>query len=189
MRRIILAIMFFSVSHNFWAQKEEKDTGQAITVEDSPEEKTPFKDKLYLGGNLGLTFGSYTNIVVAPMMGIRWSHRFMSEVGIEYNYTKDNRYESSYSYNQYGGRVNSQVFFLKMLFAQVEFAALSIEQYTQTGNERNFVPFLYLGGGLNQQVGNRSYISFKIMFDVLNNENSPYPPGSPVYTVGFGIGI
>ncbi len=191
MLKLILSIALLTISLTFFGQEKEKTPEQAITVEDIPEEKPPFKDKLYLGGNLGLTFGSYTNIVIAPMLGIRWSHRFRSEVGIEYNYTKDNRYDSSYSYNQYGGRINSQVFFLKFLFAQVEFAGMSIEQYTGTddGHERNLVPFLYLGGGFSQQVANRSYISFRIMFDVLNNENSPYPPGSPVYSVGFGIGI
>ena len=194
MKHIFIVALLFIFSFLTVGQEQNKNTKQAIVIEDTTiTQKPPFKDKLYLGGNLGLSFGSYTNVIIAPIMGIRWSRRFNSEIGIEYNYTKDSRYDTDYTYNQYGGRISSQFFFIPQLFAHAEFAGLSMEQYflqdTQYIKERNFVPFLYLGGGLRQNIGNRSYMSFRIMFDVLNNKNSPYSPGEPFYSVGFGVGL
>ncbi len=191
MKHTFIFLFLFTFSFLTFSQRQNKNANQAIIVEDSTmNQKPPFKDKLYLGGNLGLSFGSYTNVVVAPILGIRWSRRLNSEVGIEYNYTKDTRYNTDYTYNQYGGRVSSQFFFIPQLFAHAEFAGLSMEQYYQeTGKERHFVPFLYLGGGFRQYLGGRSSMSFRIMFDVLNNQYSPYSPGTPFYSVGFGIGL
>jgi len=188
MKKILITLVTVLLTIAAYGQAAGNDTIQAIVI-DEQQEKPPFKDKLYLGGNLGLMFGTYTNIIVAPALGIRWSKRFNSEISIEYNYTKDTRYDSDYSYNQYGGRVSTQFFVIPQIFAHAEFAGLSMEQYYTTGKERHFVPFLYLGGGFRQNIGGRSSVSFRIMFDVLNNEYSPYSPGTPVYSVGFGIGL
>lgn len=191
MRKFILFIYLIAITSVTNAQ-EAKTPGEApIQVEEPVPEKVPFKNKLYTGGNLGLTFGSYTNIMIAPILGIRWSPKFSTELGVEYNYTKDNRYNTQHSYNQYGGRVNAQYFIIPQLFAQAEFAALSMERYYSFDNEyvRNFVPFLYLGAGYRQYMSKRSYVSFRIMFDVINNENSPYSRGEPYFSVGFGVGI
>ena len=191
MKTTLITIAIFIYSLASFGQEEAKSTDQRVVVKDEKTQKPPFKDKLYLGGNLGLSFGTYTNVVVAPILGVRWSKRFNSELGIEYNYTKDSRYEPDYTYNQYGGRISSQFFFIPQLFAHAEFAGMSLEEYKWDTNakERNFVPFLYLGGGFSQNIGGRSTVSFRIMFDVLNNEHSPYSPGEPYYSVGFGIGL
>jgi hypothetical protein len=186
-------VIFYLMALVTYANSQEIEPKQEapIQIDEQPKEKEPFKNKLYTGGNLGLTFGTYTNVMIAPILGIRWSPKFSTELGVEYNYTKDNRYESEYSYNQYGGRVNAQYFIIPQLFAHAEFAGLSMEQYNLNYNkkERNFVPFLYLGAGYRQYMSKRSYVSFRILFDVLNNENSPYSPGEPYFSVGFGVGI
>ncbi|NPA37491.1 MAG: hypothetical protein GXO47_11655 [Chlorobi bacterium] len=189
MKRILI-VLYILLSEVYVFSQEQVYGGVPRVDNGLEEQRISFKDRLSLGGNLGLMFGSYTNIVVAPVMGIRWSKRFASEVGIEYNYTKDSRYEPDYTYNQYGGRISGQFFVTPELYAHAEFAGLSMEQYyLNAGKERNFVPFLYLGAGYRQYVSGNSYVSFRIMFDVLNDKNSPYSPGEPFYSVGFGIGL
>ena len=189
MKCFIIALFLAVFTINITGQSSRADSTQAIIIEEQGQQKPPFKEKLYLGGNLGLSFGTYTNVIIAPVLGIRWSKRLSSEVSVEYNYTKDSRYDTDYTYNQYGGRVSSQVFIIPQIYAHAEFAGLSMEQYYVTGKERHFVPFLYLGGGFSQNIGGRSSMSFRIMFDVLNNEYSPYSAGTPFYSVGFGIGL
>jgi hypothetical protein len=51
------------------------------------------------------------------------------------------------------------------------------------------VPFLFLGGGLSQQLGENSWMYVQILFDVLQDENSPYSSGEPFYSIGFGVGF
>ena len=44
-------------------------------------------------------------------------------------------------------------------------------------SERNWVPFLLLGGGFVQHVGPNASVYVEVLFDVLQNENSPYEVG------------
>lgn len=154
------------------------------------KEQVPFKDRLYSGGSIGLTFGTYTNIIVSPMLGARLNERLYAGLGIEYQYTQDKRYDPALTYNQFGGRFFTQYSFVPQLFAHVEFAAMSMERYNlQLEKERNLVPFLYVGGGYRQMLSEKSFVTFRILFDVLQNSNSPYRSWEPIYSVGFGIGI
>ncbi len=189
MKKLILFIYLIALTSVITSQEVQTQSQAPIQVDEPASEKAPFKSKLYTGGNFGLTFGTYTNIMIAPLLGIKWSPKFSTELGVEYNYTKDNRYDTEFS--QYGGRVNAQYFVIPQLFAQAEFAGLSMEHYNPiiNKNERNLVPFLYLGAGYRQYISKRSFVSFRIMFDVLNDENSPYSRGEPYFSVGFGVGI
>jgi hypothetical protein len=180
---ILLGLMAFSGFSNAQLQIQQKD---------SPEDKKPLKEKLYTGGNLGLTFGSYTNIMISPILGVMWSPKIHTGLGIEYNYTKDKRYERDFTYHNYGGRVYAQYYLVPQLFAHSELVGLSLERYTQLDpdiKQRHFVPFIYLGGGYRQQLSGRSFVSFRVLFDVLQHEYSPYQSGEPYYTVGFGVGL
>ncbi len=177
MKKLLLSIaLLIAIGFNITAQN---DSG-----------KSDFKDKLYTGGNLGLTFGTYTNVIVSPMVGARLNERMYAGLGIEYQYTKDKRYEPALTYNQFGARVFTQYNFIPQLFAHLEFAAMSMEKYNlQLNKERNFVPFLYVGGGYRHMISKKSFVSFRILFDVLQNPNSPYKSWEPIYSIGFGVGI
>nr|WP_319398607.1 hypothetical protein [uncultured Carboxylicivirga sp.] len=154
------------------------------------QESNSFKDKLYTGGQVGLTFGSYTNVMISPMLGARLNDRVYAGVGFEYQYTKDKTISPSRTYNQYGGRIFTQYNLLPSLFAHAEFSGLSMERYNYFAQkERNFVPFLFVGGGYRQYISERSFVSFRVLFDVLQHKNSPYKAWDPVFNIGFGIGI
>lgn len=159
-----------------------------VSAQENGEKK--FKDKIYTGGNLGLTFGTYTNIMVSPMIGARLNEKVYAGLGLEYQYTKDKRREPAFTYNQFGARLFSQYNVIPQLFAHVEFAGFSMETYNlKLEKERNFVPFVFVGGGYRQMISQRSFVSFRILFDVLQNTNSPYKAWEPIYSIGFGVGI
>lgn len=149
-----------------------------------------FKEKLYAGGHLGLTVGDYTNIIASPMLGVRLNDRVNVGGGVEYQYTKDKGGDPVFTYNQYGGRLFAQYNLTSSLFAHTEFAGMSMQRYNTSGlKERNLVPLLYVGGGYRQYVSERSFVSFRVLFDVLKNQNSPYKDWYPLYSIGFGVGI
>ncbi|WP_289055480.1 hypothetical protein [Carboxylicivirga marina] len=161
----------------------------AYSQESDEQEKVPFKDKLFTGGSVGLTFGDYTNIMISPVIGARLNPKVYAGLGIEYQYTKDKNWEPSRTYNQYGGRVFAQYNLIPTLFAHGEVAGYSMERYTLTGKERSFVPFIYIGGGYRQMLSKRSFVTFRVLFDVLQHSNSPYKAWDPIFSVGFGVGI
>ncbi|MCU4176596.1 hypothetical protein [Carboxylicivirga sp. N1Y90] len=162
----------------------------AFSISAQENEGKKFKDKIYTGGNLGLTFGTYTNIMISPIIGARLNEKIYAGLGFEYQYTKDKSIEPALTYNQFGARLFSQYNIIPQLFAHLEFAGYSMERYNiRYEKERNFVPFIYVGGGYRQMISQRSFVSFRILFDVLQNTNSPYNAWDPIYSIGFGVGI
>jgi len=162
----------------------------AIAQENLEKEKTPFKDKLFTGGSLGLTFGNYTNVMISPVIGARLNPKVYAGLGIEYQYTKDKRYTPALTYNQYGGRLFAQYNIVPKLYAHAEFAGYSMEHYnTLLKKQRDFVPFIYFGGGYRQMLSERSFVSVQVLFDVLQHKYSPYKAWEPIFSVGFGVGI
>ncbi|TAJ14403.1 hypothetical protein DMA11_05155 [Marinilabiliaceae bacterium JC017] len=153
-------------------------------------EKKSFKERLYTGGNIGLSFGSYTNILISPIIGLKLTPKLYSGIGFEYNYTKDKIYNTERTYNQYGGRAFLQYNIIPQLFAHSEFSGMSLERYvTNETKTRDFVPFLYLGGGYRQMLSPRSFMTFRVLFDVLQHKNSPYTSWEPLLSIGFGVEI
>jgi hypothetical protein len=161
-----------------------------FSQEKQEESKTPFKDKLFTGGSVGLSFGDYTNLIVSPVIGARLNPKVYAGLGIEYQYTKDKRYDPALTYNQYGGRLFGQYNIRPTIFAHGEFAGYSMERYTTLlKKERNFVPFIYFGGGYRKMLSERSFFSVQVLFDVLQHKYSPYKSWEPIFSVGFGVGI
>lgn len=156
----------------------------------SEKEKTPFRDKLFTGGSLGLTFSNYTNVIISPVIGARLNPKVYAGLGIEYQYTKDKRWTPALTYNQYGGRLFAQYNIVPKLYAHAEFAGYSMEHYnTLLKKQRDFVPFIYFGGGYRQMLSERSFVSVQVLFDVLQHKYSPYKAWEPIFSVGFGVGI
>lgn len=163
-----------------------------ITNAQQTEEKSkqPFRDKLFTGGSVGLTFGNYTNVMISPIIGARLNEKVYAGLGIEYQYTKDKRYDPALTYNQYGGRLFAQYNIVTNLFAHGEIAGYSMERYTTLlKKERDFVPFIYFGGGYRQMISERSFFTVQVLFDVLQHKYSPYKAWEPIFSVGFGVGI
>jgi hypothetical protein len=58
----------------------------AKAQDDETEKKGFQKEKLFVGGNFGLTFGDYTLINISPQIGYRFTKLFAAGVGINGQY-------------------------------------------------------------------------------------------------------
>ena len=54
---------------------------------------------------------------------------------------------------------------------------------------REWVPFLLLGAGYVQPVGPRTSVFAEVLFDVLQDDKSPYKGGEPFFSIGVGVGF
>jgi len=156
--------------------------------------KKPITDKFYFGGNLGLTFGSYTSISIWPMVGYKISPKFSAGLQPGLDYIKYNYQGYTDESSSYGIKIFSRYRIIPQFYLHAEYDYINYEIYTwinQTDfiKNREFVPFLFLGGGLSQQLGENSWMYVQILFDVLQDENSPYSSGEPFYSIGFGVGF
>jgi len=192
MRKAIILILLLFVSAVLFAG-EKNDSNKKLSVPASYSETTlpaPGGSRIYYGGGFGLTFGSYTRISIKPIIGYKITPKLSLGVTVEYEYIKDKRYSTTQTYSNYGGSVFTRFRIIPQIFLHAEYAYMSYEFSTFAGNSvREGVPFLFLGGGFSQQISPGVTAYFQILFDVLNNENSPYSSGEPFYSVGVSVGF
>jgi len=154
------------------------------------EKKQSGAKKMFFGGSLGMSFGSYTSIRIYPMVGYKITPKFSAGIKFMYEYAKNNNFETSNTYNNYGFSVFSRYRIIPQIYAHAEYNYMNYEGYKYNNeNYRYAVPYLFLGGGFVQRIGKRSFAYAEILFDVLNDSNSPYAEWTPFYSVGVSVGF
>ena len=192
MKTIILILAFLSTSLSF-AGNIEKAASEEGT---NPITTNPpvAENRWYYGGNVGFSFwNDYTYLGVYPLVGYKVTPKF--SVGAKVGYSYINYKDIDFSTNNYGGSVFTRYRFIPQLYAHAEFVYFSFENRTysiinqQYGSERVWVPFLLLGGGFSQQISPNVWAFAEVLFDVINDKNSPYESGQPFVSVGVGVGF
>ena len=143
-------------------------TSGAVSGQVKKEAAPPIRERLFFGGNLGLQFGTVTNIQVAPIVGLWVRPRIAVGIGPEYMYYKDPYYE----FNSYGGKGYMQFVVIQNInkfvpmgsntgiFLHLEDELLNLNQ--STTSESVTINTILGGAGISQQIGGRS--SINIMF-------------------------
>lgn len=124
MRKHILnsCIFFFCIgSLNAIAQDSSMTRRQAP--------KKNFMDNVFIGGNLGLQFGTVTFADISPLVGYRFTKKISAGIGVTYQYYhyKDRYYD--FETNVYGGRVFGRYNFTDYLFGHLEYEYLNMEAF------------------------------------------------------------
>ncbi|HYH15850.1 MAG TPA: hypothetical protein VD794_11545 [Flavisolibacter sp.] len=192
---LILASLLCSMSFIAAAQEEQ---------EEGNDEKGFKKEKVFVGGNFGLTFGDYTLINISPQVGYRFSRMFAVGVGINGQYVgyKDRTFNGDVyrkvSQGVTGLNLFGRVFPISNfdLFLQAQPEANYLfgkEIYYQPSKEEykldaTIAPSFLLGGGIILGSGGRGGAMISIMYDVLQHEDSPYA-NKPIYNFGFVVGL
>lgn len=157
------------------------------------------RDRFFFGGNVGLMFGTVTDIEVAPQIGYYITKRWASGVGITYKYYKDDRFDINT--HIYGGSIFTRYFLFPdlstyfpvnegiSLFAQGEYIALSLENkyfsndFSLNDSGRFISDNYLLGGGIMQRFSKRGGFYFMVL--VLLNESDHSAIQNPVLRIGF----
>ncbi len=188
---VCLTLMFLVFMASLSAQED------SLVPKQNPYHKGPKKpitDKFYFGGNLGLTFGTYTSISIWPMVGYKITPKLSAGLQPGFDYVKYNYGGNTEESSNYGIKIFSRYRIIPQFYFHAEYDYINYEIYTWSNQNdylksRENVPFLFLGGGLSQQLGENSWMYVQILFDVIQDGNSPYAAGEPFYSIGFGVGF
>jgi hypothetical protein len=161
------------------------------------------KDRWFFGGNLGMVFGTVTNVQVSPIVGYYITKRLAAGAGPYYEFYKRSDFVKVKTHI-YGGNVFTRYFVFPDLgtffpimggiaiFAQAEFMGLSLEReyfkspFTATNEEgRFFSENYFVGGGVFQRIGKKSGLYFTVLYVV--NESAESPFTNPVVRIGFNF--
>lgn len=184
---ILSGMFFFSMSES---AAQRLDPG--YQAKQSPR----LLDRIDFGGYLGAQFGTVTMINVSPIASYRVTDRFQPGIGFTYQYYKDKRYAPAYTSSAYGANLFARYFVWQDLFAHVEYAPLYVNFFDYYDNgaggyylvkNATWVHDLMIGGGYRQWLGERSFISLMLLFNVNESYYSPYR--NPIIRIGFGVGL
>lgn len=182
--KFILTILFLCVIHFSQAQ----DT-TAVMPSKSKQSK-PIQEKIYYGGNIGLSFGSITMIGIYPLVGYKITPKLSAGIKLAYEYIQDKRFDSNYNTSNYGASLFARYRILRPVYLHVEYAGLNYELYNEFGeSNREWIPLLLVGAGYSQHLGGKAWLNVQILFDVLQSSKSPYNNWEPFYSVGVGFGF
>lgn len=160
-------------------------------VKSEKKSNAPKENRWFTGGMLGGGWSSNSAYVeISPIIGYKVTPQFHAGSRITYIYSSyTNPFDGlKYQAHNYGGSLFSRYVFFDFLFAHAEYELLSIKHYYfSPAGERRFVNSLFLGGGLFQSMGGRGFATVSILYNVLEDEFSPY--NNPLIRIGFGIGL
>jgi hypothetical protein len=159
------------------------------------QEAPPLRERLFFGGNIGLMFGSYTNIDVSPIIGLWVLPRIAVAAGPNFRYFKD-PYGST---TIYGGKAYTEIVFLQDLnnllplgihlglFLHGEYEGLSLEsaffKSPPYESGRFMLNTFLAGGGIRQMLGPRSSMNITFLWAFDDSGYGIY--GNPEIRVSF----
>ena len=204
MKRLLFFFLAFFVTTSLFAVDEISLRGN--WDKKKKRRNTRFdKNRLIVGGGLGggSLQGGYI-FSVTPSIGYRITDRFHAGINLGYFYSKQKVLTDNIgSFYQQNNRVVSTALFaryfpLDVVFLQVnpelnfsnqkykEFYAFQNETFEN--NNKNTIPAMLVGGGYAQRLGGNSYMMISVMYDIIQNPNSPYFR-QPVFGGGLALGL
>lgn len=119
------------------------------------EEKAPWKDRIFTGGGLGMSFGSNVDFIsVSPLIGYKVTPKLAPGISLTYRYTNYKYVTPKVATNDYGISPFVRFNVYQNFFLHTEYEYLNYE-FPTSANEsirKTFNSFL-AGGGLFQPLG------------------------------------
>jgi len=172
------------------AAEPETATAQAVPEAPHVTPTAPQPSPVYFGGTVTLGFGDFTRIGIQPLIGYKATPKLSVGAKFLYEYISDKRYSSTYESHNYGASAFGRYFLGSRLYAHAEYAYLSYDYLTSaTTSERQWVPFLLLGGGYRTPISARASLYVEVLFDVLQDSLSPYAEWEPQVSIGVAVGF
>ena len=190
MKRVITVaiIVLAGINLSFSQRVSNVDSlGRMDSAKKSQKQNT---QKTFYGGTLGFNFGDYFRISVEPLVGYKVSPKFSVGAKFRYEYINDSRYNKDVIYHNYGGSIFGRYRPIPQIYFHAEPAYMSYQfSVSSYESERQWVPFIFLGGGYVQRVGKNTFLYAEILFDVLQDDNSPYEDWDPFISIGVSVGF
>ncbi|MDH4069957.1 MAG: hypothetical protein OEV30_05995 [Ignavibacteria bacterium] len=143
------------------------------------------RSKVFYGGTVGVSFGSYFRLSLQPMVGYNFTPKISGGVKAIYEYINDSRFAQDVTWHNFGGSVFGRYRFVPQAYLHTEFVYMSYDSPL----DRFGVPFLLVGGGYIQQISPNAGLYVEVLVDVLQNSKSPYDDWTPFISIGAAVGL
>lgn len=185
-----------SLGNTFFSQEEEYITTNKNTNSFS------LKERIYTGGNFGFNISNgLMYLEIAPMLGYKITDNLSAGISGKYLFWGPTSKSSNFvSYKYYGGGLFGRYRITESIFASAEYELLNVQDLNPNSSsfkKRIFSNIFLLGGGYINEIADNIYLQLYLLYDVIDDPNSPYrnnyifgPNGVPItYRIGFSIGL
>ncbi len=149
------------------------------------------KERIFVGGFIGLQFGTYTSVSVNTLVGYRITNRLSAGVGGMYLYANDRYWAESLSSHTYGGSLFARFRVIDKAFIHAENEWLSVvsraDQSIGVGRRRISETNFLLGPGYGIALSRRARLNILLLYNF--NENSQVYFDNPFFRVGLDISL
>ena len=190
MRRFVIVFFALMLFSGIVLAQQPDSTSYEAPETPPPAKTSSGPSKIYYGGTIGLSFGDYTRFSISPLVGYRLTKMWSVGGRLIYEYINDKRYAEDLTSHNYGGSLFARLRPHPRFYLHGEYAYMSYEwQTANLSSERDWVPFLLLGGGYVQPISPRASVFIEVLFDVLNDSGSPYEEWTPWFSIGVAAGF
>jgi hypothetical protein len=205
--RYLFVLLFSLFSATLFAT--ENEIGINLSKQELGDKKKFDKTRLLFGGGIGVGgVGNAFSFNIQPMVGYRFTDKFHAGITLGFTYfTQQIEYNNLLSgvpeiYKSKSSIISASMyaryFVWDMLFAQVEpeinsYDVGELYYSTTTGKllkapSRLAIPSFLAGVGYGSRLGGISYMTIIVMYDLVQNPNSPYYK-VPVIRGGLNLGL
>lgn len=179
-------------------QDEEDDkanTKKSNQQMPKPNSEENIWDKVVIGGNASLSFGSYTFIYVAPTLGYKFTNNLIAGPGFIYQYAKISAYDfngrkvGDYTNTVYGPKAFVNYIVGEKFYGGLQYEHLNHKVPVVTSPstyelQYTWTPVLFIEAGYISPIGRKGFAQIGLRYNVLHGPDSPY--GSPLFPfIGF----
>jgi hypothetical protein len=183
MNRIVIACLMLvlplAAFTQFGTTDEEPDVREMST-----------KERIFVGGFIGLQFGTFTAVSVNTLAGYRITNRLSAGIGGTYMYANDRYWEQSMTSHTYGGSLFARFRVIEKAFIHAENEWLSVvsrADHLDDGRRRISETNFLLGPGYGFSLSPRARLNILLLYNF--NENSQVYFDNPFFRVGLDISL
>jgi hypothetical protein len=155
-----------------------------------PESPWSAAGAFYWGGSISVRYGRTSGIGIYPLVGYNITSRWSAGVRVGYEVWWRERFAETLTTHAFAGGLFSRFRLIPQIYLHAEGGAGNYDRILFTGeSDRVTYPFLFLGGGYSRRAGRRTWLLLEVLYEVIQDGNSPYDGGGPVIAVGVGIGF
>lgn len=146
------------------------------------------KERIFVGGYLGLQIGSYTFVEVSPIVGYRLTNRIDAGIGSTYQYSRG--YLQDSGTHTFGGSGFARFSILPQVFLHGEYELLNLETplaLNEQEDDRMWEENYFLGAGYRVRVGEKAFFNLMVLYNF--NQDSHVYFQNPVYRFSVEVDL
>ena len=163
----------------------------ALESKATPPPEQANSKKAYFGGYANFSIGKYTVIGFQLLIAYKLFPKLSIGGKVLYQYYKNKNLSPAREGSHFGIGAFTRLRIARRFYAHLEFSEMNYKIYDALGenSRREWISFLFVGGGYSLPISKNTSLNAEVLWDVLQDDDSPYKTVEPFFNVGVTVGF